>query len=178
MPSYRGPSTPMFDAHASLPEAESRGQSLQWDAMAEPLVLARLFAIPATHCEGHRAEPGRRDDFTAVDTVSLQALIETANRLVDSLQYFCLHLNESKYHIVLGLRLDRFVHVCRVAVPVGSEFANIPNLALNLIQQRALTRHERTPHLVAPLAESNVCDADTCASHVDHLSRVSERQAP
>jgi hypothetical protein len=114
---------------------------MQLNAVAAPLLFARLLAITATHGEGHRAKPGRRDDVTTVNTASVRTLIDTANRLIDSLQYFRLHLNESEYQIVLGLRVDRVVQVCRVAVAVGSDFASIPNPALNLIQQRAPTLH-------------------------------------
>jgi hypothetical protein len=81
------------------------------DALPVLLVLVHLFAIPATHCKGHRAEPRRRDDFTTVDTVSVNALIEMADRVVDSVQNLCLHLNYNKRKIIVRLDFECF---CRV----------------------------------------------------------------
>jgi hypothetical protein len=56
------------------------------DTLAVLLVLARFLTLPTTNRKGHRTEPGRRDDLTAIDTVAVCARIETANRLVDRLQ--------------------------------------------------------------------------------------------
>jgi hypothetical protein len=95
-----------------------------------------------------------------------RAFIETTDRLVDLVQYLHSHLNESKDEIILRLGVDRVAQICGVVMAVGSEFAHVPDPALNLIQQLAPTLQEHTPYIVARLADRSFRDTDSCAKHV------------
>jgi hypothetical protein len=82
-------------------------------------------------------------------------------------------LDESKGQIVFRLRFDRFVQFCGVVVVIGSDFTDIPDPALNLIQQLAPTLQEQAANIVGPPADGHYRETDPCAQHFGTAFRVS-----
>jgi hypothetical protein len=85
--------------------------------------------------------------------VPVRARIETPNRLVDSLQFLRLELNESEREVVLRLDFARFAHSCSLVLLRGSFLPNNPDPALNLVLQGAASFHEHAPCVAASFAD-------------------------
>src|SRR5215470_12681751 len=122
-----------WDAGCLHVEEERRGTT---PAGNLPLALfgnfAGLFAVLAAYREWQRTQPLFSDLFATLEAVTVIALLEPRERIVDLVERLGLHLNEREFDVVLDVGLGALDGIEDLVLAAHRRFrADVANLSLN-----------------------------------------------